>query len=237
MTYLVTTTPASARPSATAPDWGNDLTCGKQTQRDCLRRIRCAWHADDQAQGAWTAGAASLPNPVAASAHILVTGSRPPTATDRTSAPSSRWPGKMTMADEVDGPDSRSQCRCGDQEVNLRTPRCRRKAAGGQLKLRPSCERHHESFGVKPSIFSVEKRLAASWHEENMPAPCRVSFISLCYITVLLVASSLPSSVKAMTSSDPEGSLPTLSLTSDLTSRSGGRTADRDDIEPDFEPG
>jgi hypothetical protein len=63
------------------------------------------------------------------------------------------------------------------------------------------------------------------------------SFISLCYITMLLVASSFPLSVKATTLPDPEESLPTLSPSSDLTSRSGGRTADLDDIEPDSEPG
>jgi hypothetical protein len=52
VTYLVTTTPASARPSPTIPDRSNTLTCRKRTQRDCLRRTCGAWHADEDLQTA-----------------------------------------------------------------------------------------------------------------------------------------------------------------------------------------
>jgi hypothetical protein len=46
VTNPVPTTPVSARPSPTPSDCRNALNCEKQTQRDCLRRSRGAWHAD-----------------------------------------------------------------------------------------------------------------------------------------------------------------------------------------------
>jgi hypothetical protein len=48
VTNLVTTCPVSARPSTTASDCRNALTCENQTQQDYLRRIRDAWHAEGQ---------------------------------------------------------------------------------------------------------------------------------------------------------------------------------------------
>ena len=46
MANQVTTTTVSARPSPTSPDSGSALNCENQTQRDYLRRIRGAWHAE-----------------------------------------------------------------------------------------------------------------------------------------------------------------------------------------------